>query len=40
MVAADGHRSQGFEVGGDELAVEQGEMADLEPRHQPGQGDL
>ena len=24
----------------DELAIEQDEMADLEPRHQPGQGDL
>ena len=40
MVAADGDRSQRFKVRGAELAIEQGEVADLQPGDQPGQGDL
>ncbi len=34
------HRAQRGEVVGQELAVAQGEMADLEPRHQEGERDL
>jgi len=40
ILAADGARAERGEVRGHELAVEQGEVADPQSRHQPGQRDL